>query len=88
MIGIAHVLLTQQFSPPLIFSIMFKSGDSGGKSTTFTLFAFRYAVVALAQWARSPSCSNCIPLWFLSNGMTSYSALHVDSELQLSSIQA
>ena len=34
-----------------MFSIMFKSGDLGGKSTTFTLFAFRYAVVALARWA-------------------------------------
>ena len=34
---------------------MFKSGDlgagEGGGSTTFSLFAFRYAVVALAQWA-------------------------------------
>ena len=29
---------------------MFKSGDLGGeKSTTFTLFAFRYAVVAHAR---------------------------------------
>ena len=53
---------------------MFKSGDLGEKSTTFTLFAFKYAVVALAQWAGAPSCSNCIPLWFLNSGMTSVSS--------------
>ena len=36
-----------------MFSIMFKSGDlrggGGGGSTTFTLFAFRYAVVPHAR---------------------------------------
>ena len=73
-----------------MFSIRFKSdnlgGGGGGESTTFTLFAFRYAVAALARWAGAPSCSNCIPLWLLNNGMTSvYPALRVDSELQLSS---
>ena len=68
-----------------MFSIMFKSdnffflggggcGGGGGESTTFALFAFRYAVLALAQWAGAPSCSNCIPLWFLNNGMTSVSS--------------
>ena len=44
-----------------------------GKSTTFTLFAFRYVVV-LARLAGAPSCSNCMPLWFLNNGMTSVSS--------------
>ena len=34
-----------------MFSIMFKSAHFGGKSTAFSLFAFRYVVVALARWA-------------------------------------
>ena len=51
MVGIAPILLTRRFISFQMFSIMFKSGDFGGKSTTFTLFAFRYAVVALARWA-------------------------------------
>ena len=29
---------------------MFKSAHFGGKSTVFSLFAFRYVVVALARW--------------------------------------
>ena len=61
LVGIAPGLLTLRFSSSQMFSIMFKSGDLGGKLKTFTLFAFRYAVVALARWAGAPSCSNCIP---------------------------
>ena len=36
-----------------MFLIMFKSGNLGwgGESTTFSLLAFRYVVVALARWA-------------------------------------
>ena len=37
MVGKAPVLLTLRFSSPKMFSIMFKSGDLGGKPTTFTL---------------------------------------------------
>ena len=86
MVVIASVFLTQRFSSSQMFSIMLKSGDLRGESTTFILFPFRYAVVALIKWAEAPSCSNCIPLWFLDNGMTSVSSIfRVDSELQLSS---
>ena len=51
--GIAPVLLTQRFSSSQMLSIVFKSGDFGGKSKKFSLFAFRYVVVALARWARA-----------------------------------
>ena len=56
------MLLTRRFSPSqnvfsYIFFFFFFGGGGGGKSTTFTLFAFRYAVVVLAQWAGAPSCS-------------------------------
>ena len=50
MVGIAPVLLTRWFSSSQMFSIMFKSGDFGGKSTTFSFFAFGYVMVALARW--------------------------------------
>ena len=52
MVGIDPVLLTRQLSSSQMFSIMFKSGDwggGGGESTTFSLFAFRYVVVALVR---------------------------------------
>ena len=45
------VLLTRQFGSSQMFPFIFKSSDFGGKSTTFSLFAFRYVVVALARWA-------------------------------------
>ena len=48
-VGIAPVLLTRRLSYSQMFSIMFKSGDLGGKSMTFTLFAFIYSVAVLAR---------------------------------------
>ena len=56
LLGISPVLLTRRSSSSQMFSIMFKSGDLDGKSTAFTLFAFRYAEVALARWAGAPTC--------------------------------
>ena len=50
-VGIAPVLLTRRFSSSQMFSIMFKSCDLGEKTTTFSVFAFRYVVLALARWA-------------------------------------
>ena len=75
MVGIAPVRLTRRFSSSQMISIIFKSGDLGvGESMSFMLFAFRYAVVALVRCAGAPSCSNCIPLWFLNNGVNSVSS--------------
>ena len=54
---------------------MFKSGGFGGKSTTFTLFAFRYAVVALPDGLENHRAATAFLCGFSTKEWPPYPAL-------------